>query len=118
MVLVNRVLRELPETELRSALESKTDTAWSLLHAVRDLPLDFALLYSSGVAFEGNHGQAGYAAGCAFADAYALHAARTLPFPVRVLNLGYWHAGGDPERERILRRFESAGIRPSPPSRA
>ncbi|MEU5226811.1 SDR family NAD(P)-dependent oxidoreductase, partial [Streptomyces toyocaensis] len=112
MVLVNQVLRELPEDGLRTALESKTDSTWSLLHAVRDVPLDFVLLYSSGVAFEGNHGQAGYAAGCTFADACALHAARTLPFPVRVLNLGYWHAGGDPDRERVLRRFGAAGIRP------
>ncbi|MFK4189531.1 SDR family NAD(P)-dependent oxidoreductase, partial [Streptomyces sparsogenes] len=112
MVLVNQVLRELPEAGLRAALESKTDSTWSLLQAVREVPLDFALFYSSGVAFEGNHGQAGYAAGCAFADACALHAARTLPFPVRVLNLGYWHAGGDPERERVLRRFGAAGIRP------
>ncbi|MGP4091200.1 methyltransferase, partial [Streptomyces sp. KR55] len=31
---------------------------------------------------------------------------------MRVLNLGYWHAGGDPERERVLRRFGAAGIRP------
>ncbi|WP_416966651.1 SDR family NAD(P)-dependent oxidoreductase [Streptomyces sp. 4F14] len=112
MVLVNRVLRDLTEDEVRAALEVKTGTAWALLHAVRELPLDFALFYSSGVTFEGNHGQAGYAAGCAFADAYAAHAARTLPFPVRVLNLGYWHAGGDAERARILGRFEAAGIRP------
>ncbi|MER6036912.1 SDR family NAD(P)-dependent oxidoreductase [Streptomyces sp. NPDC001835] len=112
MVLVDQVLKELPEDGLRAALEAKTDATWSLLHAVREMPLDFALLYSSGVAFEGNHGQAGYAAGCTFADACALHAARTLPFPVRVLNLGYWHAGGDPERERVLRRFGAAGIRP------
>ncbi|MFC0039503.1 SDR family NAD(P)-dependent oxidoreductase [Actinomadura rayongensis] len=112
MVLVNRPLRELPEAELRSALEAKADSAWSLLRAVADEPLDFVLFYSSGVAFEGNHGQAGYAAGCTFADALALGAARDVPFPVRVLNLGYWHAAGDPERERVLRRFEPAGIRP------
>ncbi|MEV7244331.1 SDR family NAD(P)-dependent oxidoreductase [Streptomyces sp. NPDC093248] len=112
MVLVNRELRELSEPELRRAVESKTDTAFAVLDAVREEPLDFVLFYSSGVAFEGNHGQAGYAAGCTFADAYAAHAGRTLPFPVRVLNLGYWHAGGDPERERVLRRFEAAGIRP------
>ncbi|MGQ4416216.1 SDR family NAD(P)-dependent oxidoreductase, partial [Streptomyces sp. SAS_269] len=112
MVLVNRELRELSEPELRRAVESKTDTAFAVLDAVREEPLDFVLFYSSGVAFEGNHGQAGYAAGCTFADAYAAHAGRTLPFPVRVLNLGYWHAGGDAERERVLRRFEAAGIRP------
>ncbi|QNP75021.1 SDR family NAD(P)-dependent oxidoreductase [Streptomyces roseirectus] len=112
MVLVERVLRELSEGELRAALEVKTGTAWALLRAVRELPLDFALFFSSGVTFEGNHGQAGYAAGCAFADAYVRHAGRELPFPVRVLNLGYWHAGGDAGRERVLRRFEAAGIRP------
>ncbi|MFF7638658.1 SDR family NAD(P)-dependent oxidoreductase [Kitasatospora sp. NPDC008050] len=112
MVLVNQVVRELPEEGLRAALESKTDATWSVLRATAGEHLDFVLFYSSGVAFEGNHGQAGYAAGCTFADAYALHAARTLPFPVRVLNLGYWNAGGDEERERVLRRFEAAGIRP------
>ncbi|WP_308290635.1 SDR family NAD(P)-dependent oxidoreductase [Streptomyces cellostaticus] len=112
MVLVNRELRELSEAGLRRAVESKTDTAFAVLDAVRGEPLDFVLFYSSGVAFEANHGQAGYAAGCAFADAYAAHAGRTLPFPVRVLNLGYWHAGGDAGRERVLRRFEAAGIRP------
>ncbi|WP_327070808.1 SDR family NAD(P)-dependent oxidoreductase [Kitasatospora sp. NBC_01302] len=112
MVLVNQVVRELPEADLRAALQSKTDATWSVLRATRQEQLDFVLFYSSGVAFEGNHGQAGYAAGCTFADAYALHAARTLPFPVRVLNLGYWHAGGDEARERVLRRFAAAGIRP------
>ncbi|GDY71497.1 hypothetical protein SAV31267_009820 [Streptomyces avermitilis] len=112
MVLVDQVVRELPEAQLRSALDCKTESTWSVLHAVRDESLDFVLFFSSGVAFEGNHGQAGYAAGCTFADAYALHAARTLPFPVRVLNLGYWHAGGDEDRERVLRRFQAAGIRP------
>ncbi|MEU6231860.1 SDR family NAD(P)-dependent oxidoreductase [Kitasatospora sp. NPDC047058] len=112
MVLVNRVMRELPEAELRAALESKADSAWSVLRAVREESPDFVLFYGSGVSFEGNHGQAGYAAGSTFADAYALHAARTLPFPVQVLNLGYWHAGGDAERARVLRRFEAAGLRP------
>ena len=112
MVLVNRPLPQLRESELLTALRAKTDGTWSTLEAVRDEPLDFVLLYSSGVVFEANQGQAGYAAGCTFADAYARHAARTLPFPVRVLNLGYWHDGGDPERARILRRFQAAGIRP------
>lgn len=112
MVLVNRVVRDLDESSLRAALESKTDSTWSVLKAVAEESLDFVLLYSSGVAFEGNHGQAGYAAGCTFADAYALHAARRMSFPVRVLNLGYWHAGGDEERERVLQRLKAVGIRP------
>ncbi len=112
MVLINRPLQALPENELGAALDAKAASTLALLRAIRNEPLDFALFYSSGVVFEGNYGQAGYAAGCTFADAYALHEARTLAFPVRVLNLGYWHAGGDEERERVLRRVRAAGIRP------
>ncbi|WP_146662813.1 SDR family NAD(P)-dependent oxidoreductase, partial [Enhygromyxa salina] len=112
MVLVKQVARELDETQLRAALESKADSTWALLSALRREPLDFALFYSSGVAFEGNHGQAGYAAGCTFADALALDMADRVGFPIRVLNLGYWHAGGDRERERVLERLAAAGIRP------
>lgn len=112
MVLINQPMRELSESELRAALETKVLSTFALLCTIRSEPLDFVLFYSSGVAFEGNHGQAGYAAGCTFADAYALHEARTLPYPVRILNLGYWHSGGDEEREHILRRVRAAGIRP------
>ncbi|GGU43727.1 hypothetical protein GCM10010211_03950 [Streptomyces albospinus] len=112
MVLVDRPVRDLDEAELRSALEAKADTVRSMFHALDGEVLDFALLYSSAVTLEGNHGQAGYAAGCHIADAWALAAARTVPYPVRIVNWGYWHAGGDAHRERVLRRFAAAGIRP------
>ncbi|MEU3786084.1 SDR family NAD(P)-dependent oxidoreductase [Streptomyces sp900129855] len=112
MVLGATPVRDLDEHALDTALAGKTDTTWNLARAVRDEPLDFLLLYSSGVSFAGNNGQAGYAAGCAFADSLARHLSRTARHPVRILNWGYWHAGGDPEREEILRRLVAAGIRP------
>ncbi|BCK68531.1 hypothetical protein Srufu_024840 [Streptomyces libani subsp. rufus] len=112
MVLVDKPIRDLGEAELRSALDAKADTVWSMFHALRGEALDFALLYSSAVTLEGNHGQAGYAAGCHVADAWALSAAHTAPYPVRIVNWGYWHAAGDTHRERVLRRFAAAGIQP------
>ncbi|WP_055551911.1 SDR family NAD(P)-dependent oxidoreductase [Streptomyces kanamyceticus] len=112
MVLVDKPIRDLGEAELRSALDAKADTVWSMFHALRGEDLDFALLYSSAVTLEGNHGQAGYAAGCHVADAWALAAADTTPYPVRIVNWGYWHAAGDAHRERVLRRFAAAGIQP------
>lgn len=112
MVLVDKPIRDLGEAELRSALDAKADTVWSMFHAIRGEELDFALLYSSAVTLEGNHGQAGYAAGCHVADAWALSAAHTAPYPVRIVNWGYWHAAGDAHRERVLRRFAAAGIQP------
>ncbi|MFJ2773110.1 SDR family NAD(P)-dependent oxidoreductase [Streptomyces sp. NPDC087300] len=112
MVLVDKPIRDLGETELRSALDAKADTVWSMFHALRGEDLDFALLYSSAVTFEGNHGQAGYAAGCHVADAWGLAAAHAALYPVRIVNWGYWHAAGDAHREGVLRRFAAAGIQP------
>ncbi|WP_371657295.1 SDR family NAD(P)-dependent oxidoreductase [Streptomyces sp. NBC_00280] len=112
MLLDAAPVRELDEEALRTVLTAKVDTTWNLARAVWDEPLDFLLLYSSGTAVAGNAGQAGYAAGCAFADSLARHLARTARFPVRTLNWGYWHAGGDEEREAVLRRLVAAGIRP------
>ncbi|MGV9878592.1 SDR family NAD(P)-dependent oxidoreductase [Streptomyces sp. NPDC003006] len=112
MVLIDKPIRDLAEAELRSALEAKAATVWSMFHALRGEQLDFALLYSSAVTLEGNHGQAGYAAGCHVADAWALGAAHTAPYPVRVVNWGYWHAAGDAHRERVLSRLSAVGIRP------
>ncbi len=112
MVLVDKPIRELSEAELRTALDTKADTVWSMFRALRGERPDFVLLYSSAVTLEGNHGQAGYAAGCHVADAWALAAARTAPYPVRTIHWGYWHAAGDAHRERVLDRFAAAGIRP------
>ncbi|CAM5515569.1 Polyketide synthase PksM [Streptomyces alboniger] len=112
MVLVDKPIRRLAEAELRTALDAKADTVWSMFRALRGERPDFVLLYSSAVTLEGNHGQAGYAAGCHVADAWALAGARTAPYPVRTVNWGYWHAAGDTHRESVLSRFAAAGIRP------
>ncbi|WP_308030644.1 SDR family NAD(P)-dependent oxidoreductase [Streptomyces sp. CoH27] len=112
MVLADEPIRTLPERRLRSALTAKADTLWSTFQAVHGEPLDFVLLYSSAVTLEGNHGQAGYAAGCHVADACALAAARTVPYPVRIVHWGYWHGGGDAHRDRVLGRLAAAGIEP------
>jgi polyketide synthase PksN len=112
MVLKNRRISDLDEQSVRAALAPKVQTTWNLFEAVRNEPLDFFLLYSSGISFEGNVSQAGYAAGCCFEDAFALHAARTAAFPVKVINWGYWHAGGIAAREQLVRRLERVGIQP------
>ncbi|XVS67692.1 SDR family NAD(P)-dependent oxidoreductase [Actinosynnema sp. CA-299493] len=109
MVLITTPLRRLDESGLRAAFDAKARTTGALHEALRDEELDFLLHYSSGVAFEGNAGHTGYAAGCCYQDACA---ARPAPFPVKVVNWGFWHAGGDPERERVLARLAAAGVEP------
>jgi polyketide synthase PksN len=112
MVLATEPVKDLDEVSLRAALSAKLDTGLAIVETVRDEALDFLLFYSSGVAFEGNAGQAGYAAGCCFMDAFATHVARTVRFPVQTIDWGYWHAAGDDEREQALARLVAAGIQP------
>ena len=54
---------------LRKAMAPKGDGAWHLHAAVRTLPLDFFVCYSSAAALLGSAGQANYAAANAFLDA-------------------------------------------------
>jgi len=111
MTLVDTRIVDLTWDDFRAASSAKVDALWNLFDVLRDRPLDFFLLFSSGSSFDGNKGQAGYVAGCTFADAFAARAAREAAFPVHVVNWGYWH-GEDSDRQDFLKRLETAGIRP------
>ncbi|MFE7286222.1 SDR family NAD(P)-dependent oxidoreductase, partial [Streptomyces noursei] len=102
----------LDASGLHAALDSKEATVRGTWAAVEREPLDFLLFYSSGAAFQGAAGQGGYAAACCAADALALHLARTAPFPVKVVNWGFWHAAGVAEREEVLRPLVASGVTP------
>ncbi|MCP2251335.1 Acyl transferase domain-containing protein [Prauserella aidingensis] len=112
MVLVTTAFGELDHDGFVSALRVKSEGTRVLCRAVADKPLDFLVFYSSGVSFHGNQGQAGYAAGSAYQDAYAAAFGETAPFPVRTINWGFWHDGGDDDRRRTLARLASSGIEP------
>ncbi|QBQ60372.1 Polyketide synthase PksL [Saccharomonospora xinjiangensis] len=112
MVLVTTPFASLDVEGFASALRVKTQGTRALCAAVAGEPLDALLFFSSGISFSGNQGQAGYAAGSVYQDAYALAFGRTAPYPVRVLNWGYWHSGGDADRQRALARLSASGITP------
>lgn len=73
--------------------------------------LDFMLFFSSGESFTGNVGWGSYAAGCTFSDAYARYLDRTLPYPVQVINWGFWQSA-DAERAKHIEQFKARGIYP------
>ncbi|MBO8191789.1 SDR family NAD(P)-dependent oxidoreductase [Streptomyces oryzae] len=112
MVLVTTGFGELDAEGFAAALRVKAEGTRVLCTAVADEPLDLLLFYSSGISFGGNQGQAGYAAGSVYQDAYALSFARTARCPVRVINWGFWHSGGDQDRERALERLTASGVSP------
>ncbi|WP_346660113.1 SDR family NAD(P)-dependent oxidoreductase [Streptomyces sp. WMMB303] len=112
MVLVTTPFGELDAERFGAALRVKTEGTRVLCDAIADEPLDLALFHSSGISFGGNQGQAGYAAGSGYQDAYALAFGRTARFPVRVVNWGFWHDGGDRDRQRALERLSASGVTP------
>jgi polyketide synthase PksN len=112
MVLVTTPFGELDTEGFAAALRVKAEGTRALCAAVAEQPLDLLMFYSSGISFGGNQGQAGYAAGSVYQDAYALAFGRTARFPVRVVNWGFWHSGGDQDRQRALDRLAASGITP------
>jgi short-subunit dehydrogenase len=115
LVLHTRALSRLTEVELREVLAPKLQGTENLFRAVSRRPLDFLLLCSSIQSFTADPRQAAYAAACTFLDAFADAAAERAPFPVKVVNLGYW-GGGALDTPAMRRHVESLGFRTLDPA--
>ncbi|MFJ2773105.1 amino acid adenylation domain-containing protein [Streptomyces sp. NPDC087300] len=100
-------IAELTEPELRAALAAKVDGSLALTAALGDEPLDFLAFFSSVGSFVSAAGNAAYVAASSFQDAYGRLLATRLPYPVRVVNWGYWGrvgSGAQPGLQEIFRR--------------
>ncbi|MEU5582777.1 amino acid adenylation domain-containing protein [Streptomyces huasconensis] len=100
-------IAELTEPELRAALAAKVDGALALVAALGDEPLDFLALFSSVGSFVSAAGNAAYVAASSFLDSYGCHLSTRLPYPVRVVNWGYWGrvgSGAQPGLQEVFRR--------------
>ncbi len=103
--------------EIERVFESKVGGLLALDHAVRDIPLDFLILFSSISAF-GNRGQADYAGANAFMDAFACYRNRRVRNgechgKTVALNWPLWREGGmklDSRSETLMR--DNAGMAP------
>ena len=112
LVLADKSVLQMDEPTLQLALEPKLAATVSLCAAVRDEPLDFLMFFSSVQSFSGNPGQANYAAGCTFADAFARSWQAEVAYPVKVVNWGVWGEVGAVATERHLKRLRDQGALP------
>jgi acyl transferase domain-containing protein/acyl carrier protein/2-polyprenyl-3-methyl-5-hydroxy-6-metoxy-1,4-benzoquinol methylase len=107
IVLGDRSVARMDEERFRTTYAAKADIAVNLAEVFAGQPLDFVAFFSSMQAFFTAPGQANYAAGCTFADAYADQLADRLGCPVKVMNWGYWGGVGivaeDGYRQRMAR---------------
>ncbi|QCW80423.1 SDR family NAD(P)-dependent oxidoreductase [Streptomyces sp. S6] len=108
IVLRDQTVATMTEDTFRAVLDAKTRTSVALHRALGAADgLDFVLFFSSAVALSGSAGQANYAAGSTFEDAFAHHLDDALAARSAVINWGYWGTVGivadDRHRERLAR---------------
>ncbi len=118
LVLKDASLAQMGEETLFHALDAKSRTSVRLAVVFAADPLDFMLFFSSANSFLRAPGQANYVAGCLFEDAFAQTLARTLPYPVKVVNWGYWGSVGVVADAAIAQRVAAFGLSSIDPARA
>jgi acyl transferase domain-containing protein/NAD(P)-dependent dehydrogenase (short-subunit alcohol dehydrogenase family)/SAM-dependent methyltransferase/acyl carrier protein len=110
IVLRDGTLQNMDEESLRAALDPKVKSSVILYKAFKEKTLDFMMFFSSAQSFTCNTGQGNYAAGCTFKDAFALWLSQVVPYPVKIINWGYWGSVGIVASEAYKRRLAGQGI--------
>ena len=110
IVMKDRALCNMTEEDLRAALVPKVMGSVLFYEALKGEKLDFMLFFSSIQTFVGNLGQGNYAAACAFKDAYAAYLNKICPYPIKVINWGYWGSVGVASSEEYNKRIRATGL--------
>ncbi|KJH66469.1 amino acid adenylation domain-containing protein [Chromobacterium violaceum] len=105
-------LANMDERAFTDVLDAKAATCAALARVFSDsaASLDFVLFFSSMMSFSTAAGQANYAAGCAFADAFADRLRHDWPCRVKVINWGYWGGVGSVSGPRYRERMAALGL--------
>jgi polyketide synthase PksM len=110
IVLLDKGLASMDEERFCASLEAKVEASVHLAEVFGEEPLDFLLFFSSLQSFARARGQANYAAGCTFKDAFAHMLARSWLCPVKVMNWGYWGSVGIVASEDTQQRMAQLGV--------
>jgi acyl transferase domain-containing protein/acyl carrier protein len=110
IVLSDQTIARMDEARLLASLAAKLDVAVNLASALELRDLDFVLFFSSLNSFGKAAGQANYAAGCTFVDAFAAGLRRQRACPIKVVNWGYWGDTGIVASAKYRARMEQAGV--------
>ncbi|MFC9290378.1 SDR family NAD(P)-dependent oxidoreductase, partial [Streptomyces sp. NPDC057052] len=108
--LRDRTLLHADPQTFGEVLAPKVAGTAAFADALRGDPLDLLAVFSSAVSFTDSPGQAAYAAASTFQDAYAQWLDSRLPYPVQVLNWGFWGSVGVVADERYGERLAAFGV--------
>ncbi|NRD52540.1 SDR family NAD(P)-dependent oxidoreductase [Corallococcus exiguus] len=115
LVLQDALLKKLDRARLQRVLAPKVAGSLVLAEVLAGEPLDFLVFFSSAVGISGGAGQSHYAAASRFQDALALLLSQSFPFPVKVIDWGFWGTVGavaTPEYNQLLREEGFGSIVP------
>lgn len=113
IVLNDQSLANMTLDQFSGSLRAKVDISVNLARLFENEPLDFVLFFSSMQSFVKAAGQANYAAGCTFEDAFARHLQARWPCAVKTINWGYWGNVGvvaTPEHRRKMAKLGLVSI--------
>ncbi len=112
MVLRDCGLGKMTFSDWTAAVEPKVNGTWNLHNATLSCSLDFFIMFSSYSGFGGHSGQANYAAGNTFLDAFAQYRQRN-GLVASVIDVGVMADAGFVARDtRLLERLERTVMRP------
>ncbi|MBF0396574.1 MAG: SDR family NAD(P)-dependent oxidoreductase [Desulfobacterales bacterium] len=111
IVLKDRALFNMDEENFREVMYPKVKGSIILNRVLEDEPLDFMLFFSSAQSFFANAGQSNYAAASTFKDAYANYLSETKPYPVKLINWGFWGSIGIVSDETYNKRLGIQGVK-------
>ncbi|KHL52120.1 amino acid adenylation protein, partial [Xanthomonas cannabis pv. cannabis] len=110
LVLDDRGIASMSESQFVRALDGKVATSVNLTHTFGDCDLDFMLFFSGTISFVKARGQSNYAAGCSFQDAYAMAIGQQWRCAVKLVHWGYWGSVGIVATPEYRRRMRAAGV--------
>ncbi|HWH01383.1 MAG TPA: SDR family NAD(P)-dependent oxidoreductase, partial [Pilimelia sp.] len=110
MTFDDRLIGDLSAAEFRAALAAKVDGTLAVDAAASAHGPDFVALFSSAGSFGSGSGNSAYTAASACQDALGRHLDAVRPYPVRVVNWGYWGAVGSGARPGLPAIFRALGI--------
>ncbi len=112
IVLADCRVETMDEAKLVAGLHAKSRVAAALATALKGRTPDFLAVFSSSNAFTCNPGQANYAAGCTFLDAWAVAWGQATGVPAIVIDWGFWGETGIVASEEYRQRAVAAGVDP------
>jgi malonyl CoA-acyl carrier protein transacylase/NAD(P)-dependent dehydrogenase (short-subunit alcohol dehydrogenase family)/SAM-dependent methyltransferase/acyl carrier protein len=108
-VLDDGLLREQTWERFARVMEPKVEGAWNLHNLTRHIPLDFFIMFSSGVSLLGSPGGGNYGAANSFLDAFA-HQLRARGVPALSINWGPWAEVGMALNPKLHSAWHSRGL--------